>query len=165
MRRISALLLASLMVLVVAAPAFGATTISFHAFIKESLGRAPSDVPCDFDAESVTCYGSGNAGRYGQITSVGVFVFDGAVKTRTITTSDGSTLTLAEDLPVFLTPGNSASAPGALVSFGVPGFIEGTFEIIGGTGALAGATGSGTIHITLAGNTVQIWFDGTLVLP
>ena len=165
MRRISALLLASLMALVVVAPAFGTTTISFHAFVKETFGRAPSDVPCEFDEDSVTCYGSGNAGRYGQISSVGTFVFDGAIKTRIITTSDGSTLTLSEDLPMFWTPGNSASAPGALVSFGNPGFIEGTFEVIGGTGALAGAAGSGTIHIVLAGNTIQIWFDGTLVLP
>ena len=52
-----------------------------------------------------------------------------------------------------------------MVGFGNPLFVEGTFEVIGGTGSLAGATGSGDIFQVLAGNTIQIWFDGEIVLP
>jgi hypothetical protein len=165
MRRLSALLLASLLVLAFAVPASAATTIQVSAFIKENFERAPSDVPCEFVEEpfSLTCYGFGNAGRFGPITSV--VVFTDTSTTRTITLRDGSTATLAEDYPFGWTPGRSAEAPGALVSFGNPLFVEGTFEVIGGTGGLAGATGSGEIFQVLAGNTIQIWFDGEIVLP
>ena len=165
MRRLSALLLASLLVLAFAVPASAATTIPVSAFIKENFERAPSDIPCEVVEEpiSVTCYGRGNAGRFGPITSV--VVFTETSTTRTITLRDGSTITLDEIYPSGWTPGRSADAPGAFVSFGNPAFVEGTFEVIGGTGSLAGATGSGDIFQVLAGNTIQIWFDGEIVLP
>lgn len=163
MRRISALVLLCLMSLVLAMPVSAATTIPVSAFIKENFERAPSNVPCEFDETSVTCYGRGNAGRFGPITSVVVFT-EGST-TRTIRLRDGSTITLAEDYPEGWFPGNSANAPGAMVSFGNPTFVVGTWEVIGATGNLTGSTGSGTIFQVLAGNTIQIWFDGTLTTP
>ena len=165
MRRISALLLAFLLALTLAAPAFAVTSISVKAFVKENFERAPSDIPCQFDeaADTFTCFGRGNAGRFGPITSVVVFTAD--TTTRTITLRDGSTITLAEEYGDGTTPGKSGEAPGTFHSFGNPAHDSGTFEVIGGTGGLTGATGSGTIEQVLAGNTIQIWFDGTITLP
>jgi hypothetical protein len=165
MRRISALLLAFLLALTLAAPAFAVTTISVKAFVKENFERAPSDIPCEFDEVNVvlTCFGRGNAGRFGPITSVVVFTEDSV--TRTITLRDGSTITLAEEYGEGRTPGKSGEAPGIFHSFGNPTRVSGTFEVISGTGGLTGATGSGTIEQVLAGNTIQIWFTGTITLP
>src|ERR687895_2193892 len=120
MRRSRALLLAGLMPLVIAAPASAATTIEVRAFVKENFERAPSNIPCEFDevAETVTCFGRGNAGRFGQMTSVVVFDLQSGAVTRTLTFGDGSTIVLAEEYPFpegFSTPGNSANAPGAMV--------------------------------------------------
>jgi hypothetical protein len=161
MRRISALVLLSLLAMTIAAPVSAVTTIPVSALIKENFERAPSNEPCVLVEEpfSFTCFGRGNAGRFGPITSV--VVFTETATTRTITLRDGSTVTLSEVYPEseFFTPGNSANAPGAFVSFGNPLFGAGTWTV------MAGATGSGTIKQLLAGNTIQIWFDGTLTLP
>ena len=165
MRRLSALLFASLLVMAFAVPVSAATTIQVSAFVKENFERAPSNVPCEFVEEpfSLTCYGFGNAGRYGPLTSV--VVFTETSTTRTLTFRDGSTITLAEEYPFGWTPGRSAEAPGQMRSFGNPAFVEGSFVVIGGTGSLSGVTGSGEIFQVLAGNTIQIWFDGEITLP
>lgn len=154
-----------MLALAVAAPAFASTTLTVHAFVKENFERARSDIPCQFNELdfTLTCFGRGNAGPAGPITSVVVFSETGI--TRTITLRDGSTIMTTEDYGEAVFPGRSHEAPGAFVSFGNPAFVNGTFEIVGGTGQLAGATGSGTIRQVLAGNTIQIWFDGTLTLP
>ena len=91
MRRISALLLAFLLALTLAAPAFAATTIPVKAFVKENFERAPSDMPCEFDeaADTFTCFGRGNAGRFGP-HHIRRRVHRGQT-TRTITLRDGST--------------------------------------------------------------------------
>lgn len=167
MRRIGALFSAALMVLAFAVPVSAATTIQVSALVKETFERAPSNTPCEFDEidESFTCFGRGNAGRFGQLTSVVVFD-DGAV-TRTLTFGDGSTIVLAETYTMegFSTPGRSFDAPGGFISFGNPARQTGTFEVIDATGSLTGATGSGTISQVLAGNTIQIFFSGTITLP
>jgi hypothetical protein len=167
MRRISALVLLLLLSIAIAAPVSAVTTIPVKAFVKENFERAPSDEPCVFVEQplSLTCFGRGNAGRFGPITSVVVFTETSI--TRTITGRDGSTITFAEVYPEseFYTPGNSANAPGSAVSFGNPLFGAGTWTVTGATGNLTGATGSGTIKQLLAGNTIQIWFEGTITLP
>ena len=166
MRRISALVLMSLLAPALAAPTMAATTIPVSAFVKENFERAPSDKPCVFveEPESFTCYGFGNAGRFGPLTSEVTFTETSTTRVITLT-RDGSTITLAEDYPSGSSPGNSSNAPGAARSFGNPAFVTGTWVVVGGTGGLTGATGSGTIRQTLAGNTIQIWFDGSLTLP
>jgi hypothetical protein len=167
MHRISAMVLMSMLALALAAPAMAATTIPVSAFVKENFERAPSDEPCTFVEEpsfSFTCYGFGNAGRFGPLTSE--VTFTDTSTTRIITfPRDGSTITLAEEYADGSWPGSSREAPGAMRSFGNPAFVTGTWEVIGGTGGLAGATGSGTIRQTLAGNTIQIWFEGSITLP
>ena len=60
------------MVLAFAVPVSAATTIQVSALVKETFERAPSNTPCEFDEidEAFTCFGRGNAGRFGQLTSV-----------------------------------------------------------------------------------------------
>ena len=112
MRRISALLLAFLLALTLAAPAFAATTFPVRAFVKENFERAPSDRPCEFDeaTEAVTCFGFGNAKRFGPITSVIVFSSTGE-SVRTLTLRDGSTVMLEETYDNFQTPGQVRRCP------------------------------------------------------
>ena len=71
---------------------------------------------------------------------------------RTITFDDGSTLVMQESIVGLVTPGNS------------DGFFEITQTIVGGTGALAGASGGGTGRVNLAAGAV-IHTSGTITLP
>ena len=139
-----------------------------RAIVKENFERAPSNEPCVFDAgnETLTCPGRGTAGRFGRFTSSAIY--DGSEDVmRTITFADGSTVVLHEvyEEPVY--PGASHDAPGSLLSFGNPFAQEGTWEAVAGsgTGGLAGATGSGTVELMGAGNTLQFWFTGTITTP
>jgi hypothetical protein len=165
MRRALFLLLAALLALTVSAPV-SAATFGVKAIVKENFERAPSNEPCVVDevAGTLTCLGNGNAGRFGQLTSSAVY--DGsAIVTRTLTFRDGSTIVLLEEYGDVMFPGNSREAPGGLKSFGNPFSQDGTWEVIGATGALAGTTGSGTVMSMGAGNTYQFWFTGTVTTP
>ena len=170
MRRTRALflaVLAALLALSVAAPV-SAVTFDVRAVVKENFERAPSDEPCVFDEvnETLTCPGIGTAGRFGRFTSSAVYDGSGDVW-RTLTFADGSSIVLHEVYGDVLFPGGSADAPGALLSFGNPFSQEGTWEVVAGsgTGGLTGATGSGTVTVMGAGNTLQFWFTGTLTTP
>ena len=166
MRRTRALFLAALFALTVSVPVSAVTTIQAKAIIKENFERAPSDEPCVFDPVLVTltCPGTGNAGRFGKLTSVAVYTATSV--TRTITfLRDGATLVISEDYGEATSPGNSFNAPGAMVSFGNPFTQEGTWEVTGSGGNLTGASGSGTVTQMGAGNTLNFWFSGTITLP
>ena len=170
MRRTRALflaVLAALLALSVAAPV-SAVTFDVRAVIKENFERAPSDEPCVFDEvnQTLTCPGTGTAGRFGRFSSSAIY--DGSPDVwRTLTFADGSSIVLHEvyDEPVF--PGASTDAPGALVSFGNPYSQEGEWAVVvgSGTGGLAGASGSGTVELMAAGNTLQFWFTGSITTP
>ena len=170
MRRTRALffaVIAALLALSAAAPV-SAVTFDVRAIVKENFERAPSDEPCVFDEvnETVTCPGRGTAGRFGRFTSSAIY--DGSPDVwRTITFADGSSVVLHEVYGDVLFPGGSSHAPGGLVSFGNPFSQEGTWEVVAGsgTGGLTGATGSGTVMLMGAGNTLQFWFEGTLTTP
>jgi hypothetical protein len=170
MRRHRALflaILAALLALSVAVPV-SAVTFNVKAIVKENFERAPSNVPCVFDevALTITCPGSGHAGRFGHFTSSAVYGTTSDVW-RTLTFADGSSLVLHEvwDDPTF--PGNSREAPGGLISFGNPFGQEGTWTVVPGSGTdgLDGASGSGTFVAMGAGNTFQVWFTGTITTP
>ena len=168
MRRTRALFLAALallLALTVSVPVSAATTFAAKAIIRENYERAPSNEPCVFDevSEALTCPGVGNAGRFGQLTSVAVWTDAGV--TRTLTFEDGATLVIFEEYPEATFPGNSTNAPGAMVSFGNPFSVEGTWDIIGATGSLSGATGSGDVIQMGAGNTLNFWYSGSITLP
>ena len=166
MRRTRALFLAALLALTVSVPVSAATTFGVKAIVKENFERATSNEPCVLDevAETLTCPGQGNAGRFGQLTSSAVYTDSNEV-TRTLTFGDGSTLTLLETYGDTIFPGNSREAPGSLKSFGNPFSATGTWEIVGATGSQTGTTGSGTVIQMGAGNTLQFWFSGTVTTP
>ena len=165
MRRTRALFLAALLALTVSVPVSAQTTIPAKAIIKENFERAASNEPCVFDPVLVTltCPGTGNAGRFGKLTSVAVYTETSV--TRTLTFRDGATLVVSEDYGDTTFPGNSHDAPGSIVSFGNPYSVQGTWEVIGATGSLTGASGSGTVTQMGAGNTLNFWFSGTITLP
>ncbi len=80
----------------------------------------------------------------------------------TITLADHSGSFTADATATVCFPGNSHSAPGHLKSFGNPFNAEGTFVITGGTGAFAGATGSGTATLKGAGAHTALDLAGTI---
>ena len=165
MRRTRALLLAALLALTVSVPVSAATTFDVMAIVKENFERAPSNEPCVEAANTLTCPGNGNAGRFGQLTSSAVYTGGSTFVTRTLTFRDGSTLTLLEEYGETMFPGNSPNAPGAMKSFGNPFSEAGTWVIIGGTGSQAETSGSGTVTAMGAGNTFQFWFSGSVTTP
>ena len=73
MRRTRALFLAALFALTVSVPVSAATTFGVKAIVKENFERAPSNEPCVEAANTLTCPGQGNAGRFGQLTSSAVY--------------------------------------------------------------------------------------------
>ncbi len=145
------LLVLAMAVLSTAAPAAASTTQTFHAIFVES-GCAP-----------LTICGTGNVAGLGKVEqSVLVINGCGPGRTlRTITFVDGSTLTLCGVTTSVETPGSSADAE----SKGNPVWITGAWTIVGGTGAFAGATGSGTgaIHVAAGQSTTRL--TGTITLP
>jgi hypothetical protein len=130
--------------------ASAATTTDYHATFVEVGGAIPGG----------SC-GSATISQIGHVAHQCV-AFDACganCEVRTITFDDGSTLTIHESIVGVISPGNS-SAAGA----NAPQFLEITQTIVGGTGALAGATGSGTGRVNLAANAV-ITASGTITLP
>jgi hypothetical protein len=89
-------------------------------------------------------------------------------QTRLVTFDDGSTLLIIEEgnLADFHSPG--AAGDHGYIGFGLPGnpqFLEITQTIVGGTGRLAGATGSATGRVKVAGGVAIIAVSGTIILP
>ena len=118
-------------------------TISVKAFVKENFERAPSDIPCEFDeaADTFTCFGRGNAGRFGPITSV-------VVLHRGLDHPHHHTARRLHDSPWPRstasggTPGQVGRGPGDIP------FVRqsssrraGRATVVGGTGGLTGADG------------------------
>jgi hypothetical protein len=141
-----------------------ATTITFSATLKENFGREASAQPCVLDdqAQTITCFGFGSVASLGRVTqAIGVFDFSGETPTftRTWVFSDGSTLVTSEIFGEGSTPGNSQNgAPG----YGQPSFQTATWEVTGGTGRFANASGSGTSKFVAAGDTIVLTFSGSL---
>jgi hypothetical protein len=152
---------------VVAWPAAAKTTVSFQAEFKEAFGRAHSKPCSHFLCGTGTVQGFGEATSTWDPTSFepiegtncALYTAD-----RTITlVSDGSTLSLTEEGTVCF-PGKSAEAVGALHSFGNPFEADATYTVTRGTGVFRGAKGSGTDHITTAGDAGHSQLSGTLTL-
>ena len=84
--------------------------------------------------------------------------------TRTLTFADGSTIVMEEtDVPdTFGTPGNSGNAPGQPRSYGNPNGLDRTDTIVGGTGRFAGASGTASCKVKVAGGVATINLEGTV---
>jgi hypothetical protein len=171
MRLLTVLACLVLSALVLAVPTTAArTTVSFEAKFNETFGRATAH-QCP-PTETFSFCGEGTVAGFGRATTLSELQsFSGldesgcgeAVFRRTITFEDGSTLVLLESGTVCF-PGESASAPGSLKSFGNPFTFEGNFEVIRGTGTFKGATGTGTVVTRSAGDTGSSTLSGTLTL-
>ena len=169
MRRVLTLaVLAALAVLVIAPPA-SAETVEFEADVQGFFGiRNSSPCPPGLDCGRARIEGFGKATRTLAITGFEPGVPPGcnsvtAVEQMVLET-DGSTLTLELEAAI-CTPGASGSAPHTPQAQGDPFNATGTFTVIGGTGAFAGATGGGTLTSVGAGDAIVIHYEGTLTLP
>ena len=149
--------------------ASAATTSSFSVTFKEFFGRsAPHPCAAFLCGEGVVS-GYGPATSTLQITSFSNFdpatACGDTTLLRTITFANG-TLTLSESGTVCF-PGQSFFTPGASSghSYGNPARISTTWTVTGGTGAFAGASGSGTDDNRNAGDGGRSELRGTLTLP
>jgi hypothetical protein len=135
--------------LVVAAPA-SASTQHYQATFIEVGGAVPGG-----SCGSATISGLGHV-------AFQCVAFDACgpnCELRTLTFDDGSTLVIHESIVGARTPGSSSNA-GA----NAPMWLLITQSIVGGTGAYAGASGSGTGRVNLAAGAV-ITVSGTITLP
>jgi hypothetical protein len=156
--------------LVAAASATAATTFAYQATYVEPVGgpnQSPFSCPPGTSCGSASISGVGHAAY--QVVQFNLCGFGCHI--RTVYFDDGATLVIRiEDQPsgfAFTSPGNSGSHgyigfPG---SAGNPQFLEITETIIGGTGRLAGATGTGTGTVKLHGGVAIGKTSGTITLP
>jgi hypothetical protein len=147
---------------VVAVPAGAATTSAYEATFVEPFGGCAPGTSCG----TASISGLGHSDN--QVVLFNACGFGCHI--RTVAFDDGSTLVIRiEDQPsgfAFYSPGNSGDHgnlcfPGA----GNPQFLEIDETIIGGTGALAGATGSGSGEVKLHGCIAIGKTSGTITLP
>jgi hypothetical protein len=154
----------------VAIPASAASTRPYEATYVEPVG-GPNQSP--FSCAPGTSCGSASISGIGhsenQVVQFNACGFGCHI--RTVTFDDGSTLLIRiEDQPsgfAFTSPGSSGDHgyigfPGLA---GNPEFLDIKETIIGGTGALAGATGSGSGSISLHGGVAIGKTSGTITLP
>jgi hypothetical protein len=147
-----------------AAPALGATS-SFRAVIHEDFGRRASARTCVVVAAGLRCDGDGPVQGYGRVSSQAIYTAGGLTGVRTLTFADGSTLAFAETHTANAYPGSSHDSPGSPGRLGRPNRDTFTWMVTGGTGAFAGATGSGTGASVLAGDALTFWFTGSVSVP
>jgi hypothetical protein len=147
---------------VVAVPAGASTTYGYEATFVEPFGGCAPGTSCG----TASISGLGHSDN--QVVLFNACGFGCHI--RTVTFDDGSTLVIRiEDQPsgfAFYSPGNSGDNgmlcfPGS----GNPQFLEINETIIGGTGALAGATGSGSGEVKLHGCIAIGKTSGTITLP
>ena len=171
MRRFSLLAALVGVSLVLIAPAAEAQTQPFEARFKQKVRH--NDPFC---ATGIFC-GTGTVEGYGEATITvnptsigpgpGAPCFQSITAVATVTLSDGSGTLTIDAAGVLCQPGNTAFAPplhsaGLLKTFGSPFTVSIIYEVIGGTGVLAGASGEGTATRPSAGAMTQLDASGVL---
>ena len=140
-------------VLCLAGMAYAGTTVPFEARLDTEIHFV---APCGMGCIQATMDGSGQALHGGRVTVEGpvqLNLFTGAqTATPTMTTADGSTLTLSVD---------AVAAPNGPQSF----TLSGTWTAISGTGRFEGVSGEGTLDGLGSGSTGSVHFEGTLNNP
>jgi hypothetical protein len=162
MRALFALLAVAFVVALASAGIAGAsTTIAWKATFPEQFG-GPINSP--FTCAPGTSCGSGEVTGLGQAQDVIVFGggCGGTCDLRTLTFADGSTIVMEESASNFQTPGNSGNAPGQAIGYGNPFSLDLSDTIVGGTGRFAGASGSASGQVKVAGGTAIIELSGTV---
>jgi hypothetical protein len=150
MKKFATLALIAFALTFVVAASAAASTTTYHATFVEIAGAIPGG-----SCGSATISGVGHA-------AFECVTFDACgpnCEVRTITFDDGSTLVMHESVVGVTFPGNSFAA-GA----NAPLFLEITQTIVGGTGRLAGATGTGSGRINTAAEAIAT-VSGTITLP
>jgi hypothetical protein len=146
-----------------AAPAASAQTGPFNATYTEKIDAPHGDSKCPDDA--FAC-GSGTATALGAISTERSFDESCGCVVRTLTFADGSTLALIETFVSLTGPGNSGpNSHESPKAQGNPGLWAWTWTADGGTGAFAGATGSGTDDFLSAGLIASGTINGTITTP
>src|SRR6266545_8409757 len=155
--------------LVAAIPATAATTFAYEATYVEPVGGPNQS---QFSCAPGTSCGSASISGIGhsdnQVVQFNACGFGCHI--RTVTFDDGSTLLIrVEDQPsgfAFTSPGNSGT--NGYLGFpvgGNPQFLDIKETILGGTGSLAGASGSGSGTVSLHGGVAIGKTSGTMTLP
>ena len=157
---------ASLGLLVLAAPATASPPGTYNATFVEPYG-GPVHAP--FECDPGTSCGTANLGNLGHGSTVVQFNGCGVgCQIRTISFDDGSELVIHEfgNLADFESPGSSGHH--GYIGLGLPGnpqFLSITQTIASGTGRFAGASGSGSGSVKVAGGVAIIKAAGTISLP
>jgi len=137
--------------------ASASTTIAWNATFPETFG-GPINSP--FSCAPGTSCGSGEVTGLGQARDVIVFGACGAgCDVRTLTFADGSTIVMDESASNFQTPGDSQPNRH---SYGNPFSLDLSDAIVAGTGRFAGASGTASGEVKLAGGTAIINLSGTV---
>jgi hypothetical protein len=160
-RRLFGLLAIGFVVALASAGVAGAsTTVAWKATFPEQFG-GPINSPFNCAPGTSFC-GSGEVTGLGQAQDVIVFGACGSgCDVRTLTFADGSTIVMDETASNFQTPGSSDNAP-TQTSYGHPFSLDLSDTIVGGTGRFAGASGSASGQVKLAGGTAIINLSGTI---
>ena len=148
-------------VLVVGAgPAGASTTVAWSATLAEPIG-GPLQSPFECPPDSGCASGSGEVIGLGQAQDLVVFFACGSLcDVRTLTFAEGSTIVMHEVFSNKRNPGNSAQFNGH--SYGNPFSGELSDTIVGGTGRFAGATGTATGLVKVAGGIATVSVSGTV---
>jgi hypothetical protein len=143
-----------------AGPASASTSIDWKANFPEQFG-GPNSSPF-ICAPGVSSCGSGEVIGLGQVQDTIVFGggCGGACDVRTLTFADGSTIVMDETDSNPQIPGNSGAQP--LNAYGSPIRIDLSETIVGGTGRFAGASGTASGQVKIAGGTAIINLSGTV---
>lgn len=135
-----------------AVPASASTTVAWSATLTEPIG-GPLHWPFECGPYSDCASGSGEVIGLGQVQDLVEFAACGdTCDVRTLTFADGSTIVMHEVFSDDRTPGNSSHpTPRSRAKYGNPfsGDLDDT--IAGGTGRFAGATGSASGTVKVAG--------------
>jgi hypothetical protein len=155
--------------LLVALPAAASTTFTYEANYVEPVGgpnQSPFACAPGMSCGSASISGIGHSDN--QVVQFNACGF--GCHMRTVTFDDGSTLLIrTEDQPsgfAFTSPGSSGS--NGYLGFpvgGNPQFLDIKETIVGGTGGLVGASGSGSGTVSLHGGVAIGKTSGTITLP
>lgn len=157
---------ASSALLVLVAPVAASPPGTYNATFVEPYG---GPVHSPFACDPGTSCGTANLGNLGHGSTVVQFNGCGlGCQVRTINFDDGSQLVIHEfgNLADFESPGNSGHH--GYIGLGLPGdpqFLAITQTIVGGTGRFAGASGSGSGTVKVAGGVAIIEATGAISIP
>ena len=130
-------------------------------FTQQFGGRNGELAPCP-NGELIC--GAGLVSGYGRATDAFI-IGPNDEFLHAFTLADGSTLTTQLEFATDAVPGRSGEAPGTAVSFGNPATLVFDAVVTDGTGVFAGASGSGSVRLHIAGNVQQITVSLELELP